>query len=142
MRSFWFAVLAVLVSAAFARAAEERPINFANQIVPIFTKAGCNAGGCHGKASGQNGFKLSLFGFDADFDHSAIVKEARGRRIFAASPDQSLLLLKATGRMAHGGGKKLTDNSEDYRLLQRWIQAGAPASAGNVPQVVKLHVSP
>jgi hypothetical protein len=121
---------------------DARPIDFKTEIEPLLSKLGCNAGGCHGKASGQNGFKLSLFGFDADFDHSAIVKEARGRRVFAAAPDQSLMLLKATGRMAHGGGKKLSEDSEDYRLLRRWIQAGSPASAGNVPQIAKLHVTP
>src|SRR3954467_8358220 len=107
MRSFWFAVLAVLVSAAFARAAEERPINFANQIVPIFTKAGCNAGGCHGKSSGQNGFKLSLLGFEPTEDYEHLTREAKGRRIFPAAPERSLVLLKATGELPHGGGKRI-----------------------------------
>ena len=75
-------IAAVLVAAAFVRAGEDRPINFANQIVPIFTKAGCNAGGCHGKASGQNGFKLSLLGFEPSEDYEHLIMEARGRRIF------------------------------------------------------------
>ena len=79
---------------------DSRPLHFANDIVPLLSRHGCNAGGCHGKASGQNGFKLSLFGFDADFDYDAIVKEARGRRLFPAAPDSSLLLIKATGRVA------------------------------------------
>ena len=74
---------------------ETRPLHFANDIVPLLTRHGCNAGGCHGKASGQNGFKLSLFGFDPAFDYNAIVKEARGRRVFPAAPDSSLLLTKA-----------------------------------------------
>src|SRR6516225_2952488 len=73
------------------------PINFTNQIVPIFTKLGCNSGGCHGKASGQNGFKISLLGFEPQVDYDALVKEARGRRVFPAAPDSSLLLLKAAG---------------------------------------------
>ena len=68
------------------------PINFGNQIVPIFTKLGCNSGGCHGKASGQNGFKLSLLGFEPEVDYSSLVKEARGRRLFPAAPDHSLYL--------------------------------------------------
>src|SRR5438876_7672136 len=76
------------------------PINFTNQIVPIFTKLGCNAGGCHGKASGQNGFKLSLLGFEPEVDYNALVKEARGRRVFPAAPEHSLLLLKPTGLLA------------------------------------------
>src|ERR1700691_4583771 len=75
-------------------AGQNRPINFANQIVPIFTKTGCNSGGCHGKASGQNGFKLSLLGFEPGGDYEHLVKEARGRRVFPAAPDNSLLLLK------------------------------------------------
>ena len=83
------------------------PIHFGNQIVPIFTKLGCNSGGCHGKASGQNGFKLSLLGFEPEVDYNALVKEARGRRVFPASPDNTLLLLKAAGLVAHGGGKRL-----------------------------------
>ncbi len=78
----------------------EQVVSFRNQIVPIFTKLGCNAGGCHGKATGQNGFKLSLLGFDPEFDYAAIVKEARGRRVFPAAPERSLLLLKASRRGA------------------------------------------
>ena len=78
--------------------ANQIQINFKNQIVPIFTKLGCNSGGCHGKASGQNGFKLSLLGFYPDEDFEYLVKEARGRRIFPTSPAESLLLLKATGK--------------------------------------------
>src|SRR5437868_11742622 len=83
------------------------PINFQNQIVPIFTKLGCNGGGCHGKSSGQNGFKLSLLGFYADEDYEYLVKEARGRRLFPSSPGQSLLLQKAVGKSPHGGGKRM-----------------------------------
>src|SRR4029079_10460959 len=85
--------------------ATPRPISFENDVIPILTKATCNAGGCHGKAEGQNGFKLTVFGFDPASDHAAIVKEARGRRVFLASPESSLFLMKATGRVPHGGGK-------------------------------------
>src|SRR3954466_14358732 len=126
MRSLFVAFVAVLAGAAFARAAEDRPINFANQIVPIFTKAGCNAGGCHGKSSGQNGFKLSLLGFEPTEDYEHLIKEARGRRIFPAAPERSLLLLKATGELPHGGGKRLEPGSEDYHLIVRWISQGMP----------------
>src|SRR5262249_5694274 len=82
-------------------------INFGNQIVPIFTKLGCNSGGCHGKASGQNGFKLSLLGFEPDVDFASLVKEGRGRRLFPAAPESSLLLTKAAGSVVHGGGTRL-----------------------------------
>src|SRR5580704_9468870 len=81
-------------------------VTFERDVVPLLTRLGCNAGACHGKARGQNGFQLSLLGFDPDFDHSAIAKEARGRRVFPAAPEQSLLLLKATARVPHGGGRK------------------------------------
>ena len=87
-------------------------INFPNQIVPIFTKLGCNSGGCHGKASGQNGFKLGLLGFFPEDDHEFLVKEGRGRRIFPTSPGQSLLLTKPVGKSPHGGGKR----SEERRV--------------------------
>src|SRR5215831_16412940 len=88
------------------------PISFANHIVPIFTKLGCNGGGCHGKSGGQNGFALSLLGFVPEFDYNTLVKENRGRRLFPAAPDSSLLLLKATGIMAHAGGKRMEVGSD------------------------------
>jgi len=119
-----------------------RGVDFRTEVMPILSKHGCNAGGCHGKASGQNGFKLSLFGFDAGFDYEAIAKEARGRRIFSANPDASLFLMKASGNVPHGGGKRLAAESVDYRIVRRWIAAGAPASAPDVPKVAKLRVLP
>jgi hypothetical protein len=100
-------------------------VRFATDVVPILAKHDCNNGGCHGKATGQNGFKLSLFGFEPDFDHLAITREGRGRRVFAGNPDQSLLLLKATARIPHGGGRRLEMNSADYRTIRNWIQQGA-----------------
>ncbi len=121
---------------------ENLPINFGNQIVPIFSKLGCNSGGCHGKASGQNGFKLSLFGFEPDFDYTALVKEARGRRIFPASPERSLLLLKATGAIAHGGGKRMDQSSDEYKLIRRWIAAGTPFGSEKDPVVTEISVYP
>jgi hypothetical protein len=121
---------------------ENLPINFGNQIVPIFTKLGCNSGGCHGKASGQNGFKLSLLGFEPEVDYAALVKEARGRRLFLAAPDRSLLLLKATGQMAHGGGKRIDIGSDEYKLLRRWIAAGTPFGSPDDPVVTRIKIYP
>src|SRR5262245_62484988 len=109
-------ILTTLCLTAVLARAEERPLNFTNDIVPIFTKAGCNAGGCHGKASGQNGFRLSLLGFEPAEDYEHLVKEARGRRLFPAAPENSLLLLKGTATLPHGGGKRLESDSDDYRL--------------------------
>jgi hypothetical protein len=119
-----------------------RGVDFRTEVMPLLSKHGCNAGGCHGKASGQNGFKLSLFGFDTQFDYEAIAKEARGRRLFPASPDASLFLMKAAGKVPHGGGKRLAPESTDYQVVRRWVAAGAPASAPDVPKVTKLRVLP
>jgi hypothetical protein len=121
---------------------EVAPVNFANQVVPVFTKAGCNAGGCHGKSSGQNGFRLSLLGFEPTEDYEHLVKEARGRRLFPASPENSLLLLKATATLPHGGGKRLDKDSDDYKLLVRWISEGMPYGRTNDPVVAGIEVFP
>ena len=122
--------------------ANDTPINFQNQIVPIFTKLGCNGGGCHGKSSGQNGFKLSLLGFYADEDYEYLVKEARGRRLFPSSPGQSLLLQKAVGRSPHGGGKRMEVDSYEYRMIARWISQGMPYGSEKDPTVVGIKCLP
>jgi hypothetical protein len=121
---------------------EDLPINFGNQVVPIFTKLGCNGGGCHGKSGGQNGFALSLLGFVPELDYQTLVKEDRGRRVFPAAPDHSLLLLKATGQMAHGGGKRMDLDSDEYKLLRRWIGAGLPSGKPEDPVVTKITIYP
>ena len=118
------------------------PINFKNQIVPIFTKLGCNSGGCHGKASGQNGFKLSLLGFYPGDDYEFLVKEGRGRRLSPASPGESLLLLKAVGRSPHGGGKRMDVDSHEYRLIYRWVEQGMPRGSATDPVVSSIKCYP
>ncbi len=118
------------------------PVSFRYDVQPLLTKARCNSGGCHGKAEGQNGFKLSLFGFDDESDFDALVKEGRGRRLDLSHPEASLLLLKGTARMPHGGGLKIGHDTSQYALLHRWIREGAPfVSPGDQP-VVKLEVEP
>lgn len=117
-------------------------LSFTNDILPVLSKLGCNSGSCHGKAIGQNGFKLSLFGFDSTFDYAALVHEGLGRRISPAAPDDSLMLLKATGAMPHGGGVRMTPDSESYRLLRRWIEQGVPSGRDDEPHDVKLEVTP
>jgi hypothetical protein len=119
-----------------------RPVHFQNQIVPIFTKLGCNGGGCHGKAAGQNGFRLSLLGFNPEDDYEFLVKESRGRRLFPAAPEKSLLLSKPTGRLPHGGGKRLEPDSPEYRLIHRWIQQGMPRGDADDPTVTRISCLP
>jgi hypothetical protein len=121
---------------------QSRRVNFPNEIVPIFTKSGCNSGGCHGKASGQNGFRLSLFGFEPQEDFEFLVIEGRGRRLFPAAPERSLLLLKATGSVPHGGGLRVERNSPAYDLLSRWIRQGMPYGEPNDAGVVGIQVLP
>lgn len=117
-------------------------IHFANKVVPIFTKLGCNGGGCHGKSGGQNGFRLSLLGFEPQEDYEWLVKESRGRRLFPAAPDQSLFLQKAINQIPHGGGERLKKDSHDYRMIRRWIAQGMPPSDPKAPTVDRIEVFP
>jgi len=119
-----------------------RTYHFENDIVPILSKFGCNSGGCHGKAEGQNGFKLSVFGYDPKADWKALVSESRGRRLNPAVPAQSLLLTKASGGVPHGGGVRIRKGSGEYRTLLGWISAGMPLGDPNAPQVVSIEVTP
>ncbi len=122
--------------------AEYPPVHFANDVVPLFSKLGCNSGGCHGRAAGQNGFKLSVFGFDPAADFDALTKEARGRRIFPNSPQHSLLLAKPTAQLPHGGGQRMTADSPDYEVLSQWIRQGMPRGREDSPTLVSLRVIP
>ena len=123
--------------------AAEQPVSFVNDIVPLLTKAGCNVGVCHAKAGGgQNGFQLSLLGFEPQEDFEHLTKEGRNRRLFAGAPERSLLLLKASGQMPHGGGVRLAANSEGFELLRNWIQQGATFDSDAVPKLVSFEVLP
>ena len=119
-----------------------QPLHFENDILPILGRHGCNSSGCHGKAEGQGGFKLSVFGSDPDADFMAIVMEMRGRRVFASVPEESLLLRKGSGRMAHGGGTKLAFRGEDYLVIRDWVTSGMPRGASDAPFVTSLHIEP
>ncbi len=121
---------------------DARPIGFTTQIVPILSRYGCNAGGCHGKATGQNGFRLSLLGFDSKFDYDALVNEARGRRVFPSAPERSLMLQKPTAAVPHGGGRKIETGSPEYRTIVRWIRGGMPFEVKDEPRLERIAVSP
>ncbi len=108
----------------------DRTWDFGHDIVPIFTRLGCNTGGCHGRAAGQNGFHLSLFGYDSAGDFLALARDAAQRRVSTMSPDESLFLAKATGRVAHAGGPRLKVGSPEYQTLLAWVKDGAPESRG------------
>ena len=136
-------LLAILVGPGAVGAADAvGRVAFATDVVPILTKLGCNSGGCHGKSTGQNGFKLSLLGFVPSYDHESMVKEARGRRVFAGDPDSSLLLQKAIGRVPHGGGRRLGTDSPDYQVLADWIRQGAAPPTSDDPILVTLTLTP
>ena len=108
----------------------DRPWNFAEDIVPIFTRLGCNTGGCHGKADGQNGFHLSLFGYDREGDFQALARDGGQRRLSRLVPEESLFLAKVTGTVPHGGGRRLLAGSPEYQTLLSWVRDGAPERRG------------
>ncbi|MFM8537053.1 MAG: DUF1549 domain-containing protein [Planctomycetaceae bacterium] len=136
------AVLATAPVAAADTAAEAQGVpGFRRDVMPVFFRAGCNAGTCHGSARGKDGFMLSLFGFDAAGDYRRTVEEMPGRRVNTAVPEQSLLFLKATGSVPHTGGKRFERDSDLARTLLVWIGAGAPDDVGSVPDVVGIAVS-
>ena len=117
--------------------------SFVNDVEPILTKAGCNAGSCHAKAiTGQRGFRLSLLGFEPEEDYEAIVKQGKGRRVFPSAPEESLFLTKGAAVVPHGGGKKLDPKSEEYRTLVRWISAGMPFAGEKEPKISAVEVEP
>ena len=128
--------IAVAFSPCLRLSAE--PVSFANDIVPMLTRAGCNSGGCHGKQAGRNGFKLSLFGFDPAFDFQALTGEARGRRVSPAAPHQSLVLLKAINKVPHGGGMRFDHDSKEYRMFHSWIASGMQFGLENEPQLTGI----
>src|SRR5687768_1890252 len=99
---------------------------FRNHVQPILAKMACSSGACHGAAAGQNGFRLSLRGYDDEGDYLSLTRHAIGRRIIPSDPGRSLLLLKPTGALPHKGGPKFDTNSLEYRILAEWIAAGAP----------------
>ncbi|XZE42853.1 DUF1549 and DUF1553 domain-containing protein [Pirellulaceae bacterium SH467] len=115
---------------------------FELDIQPILTARGCNSGPCHGKSRGQNGFALSLFGFDSNMDFDSVVKNARGRRIHAAVPSESLFLTKATGREPHGGGIRIRPNDADFQTIVSWIQTGMQRATPEDPTLASLRIQP
>ena len=123
-------------------AEKPRPVSFQLDVMPALTAAGCNTGSCHGSARGQDGFHLSLFGFDPKGDHFRLTDEIPGRRINNAIPEESLLITKALGSVPHTGGKLIKPDSANYHTLVEWIRGGAKFDEGEIPQPTGIEVRP
>ena len=133
---------ALRVPVVVQNAKVERPISFKMDVMPVFMKAGCNSGACHGSSRGKDGFRLSLFGFDPDGDYFRLTQESIGRRINLALPEESLIIQKALGQVPHTGGERFKPDSELCKTLLRWLEAGAPKDGSNVAKVVSLELMP
>src|SRR5687768_3257868 len=117
-------------------------VSFKNDVMPVFLRAGCNAGSCHGSTRGQDGFRLSIFGYNPDDDYRSITREIATRRINLAQPAESLLLTKAVGDAPHTGGKRFEKESVHYKTLLRWLEEGAKPDAKELTEAVSLEISP
>lgn len=116
--------------------------SFRNQVLPIMTKAGCNMGACHGAAAGKNGFRLTLRGYAPELDYETLTRQAAARRIHKTRPHESLVLLKATGAIPHGGGTRFSPESVEYRILADWIANGMTGPSEDDPRVVSIEAIP
>lgn len=133
----------VLLAASSSAAEPSRPLSFVNDVEPILTKAGCNAGVCHAKAiTGQRGFRLSVLGFEPEEDYEAIVKQGKGRRVFPPAPEESLLITKGAAIVPHTGGKKLEPGTDDYKILVRWIAEGMNYTLKDEAKLSGISVEP
>jgi hypothetical protein len=116
--------------------------SFRNHVLPVLTKAGCNSGACHGASAGKGGLKLSLRGYDAEADHAALTRQALGRRVVKTEPGRSLMLLKPTGQVSHGGGVRFEKDSVEYEIVAGWIADGAPPPRDSDTALKSLEVTP
>ena len=148
---FLFVMLATLSAACFGFLSDapvgsnshvESAPSFRNDVLPVFSKLGCNSGACHGAIAGKGGLRLSLRGFDPETDAFNVTRDAKGRRVELASPQDSLILLKPTGKVPHKGGALLDPNSDDYQVIKSWLEAGAPAPEPDDPQVLSIEIEP
>ena len=136
------AVFTIVVVCCADLRGEDSPVSFLNEVQAVLSKSGCNSGACHGNLNGKGGFKLSLRGEDAQFDFEKLVHQYGGRRIDTIAPEQSLILLKPTGQVAHQGGQRFAADSQEYRLLRDWIAQGAPGPGDQELQLISLEVRP
>lgn len=139
MRTTWTSVLAALLLSGSSLSAAD--VEFGRHVSPLLYQLGCSAGQCHGSFSGKGGFRLSLFAGSADMDYQN-VRGVLNRRLDAQDPEKSLILLKPTGQMEHGGSVKLRKGSWQYDLLVKWIAAGARFDPAREARVVSLRIEP
>ncbi len=132
----------VVVPVKVVAAVADRPISFKLDVMPVFMRAGCNTGSCHGAARGKDGFRLSLFGFDPEGDHYRLTREINGRRINTAIPAEGLVMEKATGKVPHTGGQRFKEGDEYYQALLRWHEAGVPLDPPTVATPTALEIYP
>jgi len=125
-----------------AKAAEQRPVSYMLDVMPVFTRTGCNSGSCHGAARGKDGFRISLVGSDPAGDYFRLTREQATRRINLAVPADSLLLEKACGAVTHSGGKRIETGSKYYEFIRQWLADGAISDTDKAPSVAKLEIFP
>ena len=118
------------------------PLSFVRDVMPILNKVGCTAGTCHGSAKGKNGFKLSLRGYDPDFDYKALLFDVSGRRFNRVNPDESLMLAKPTQVVPHEGGLRIEPGSRYYKVISQWISEGTQFGDLAQDRVETLEVLP
>jgi hypothetical protein len=116
--------------------------SFRNHVIPVLTRLGCNSGACHGAAAGKNGFKLTLRGYDPELDYAVLTRQSLSRRVNKIEPAKSLILLKPTMAIGHGGGKRMDTSSLEYKVIVEWIAAGMTPPAESDSRILKLEVSP
>jgi hypothetical protein len=135
-------ILVLQIGIGSALADAPNPVDFTSDVLPLMSRMGCNGASCHGKAEGQNGFKLSVFEHDPKSDFNALTMDSRGRRILPTAPEQSLLLRKITGEVGHGGGIRVTKETSAYKLLYKWIANGTPFSIEGKSKLEKVRLDP
>lgn len=141
MRAIWISLCIGLTNAT-AAVSDTPSASFRNHVIPALTRAGCNSGACHGALAGKGGLKLSLRGYDPETDHFILTRQALSRRVDRTQPDKSLLLLKATRSMPHGGGRRFEVGDFNYNVVLNWIQGGALPPRDNDPRLERIDVSP
>src|SRR2546426_990832 len=124
------------------QAASENGVSFRNDVMAVLSKAGCNAGTCHGNKNGKGGFKLSLRGQDPDVDYVALTRDLFARRANPLEPEQSLILLKPTTQVAHEGGSRFKEGSQEYEIFRCWIAQGMPNDLASAPKLQCIEVTP